>query len=154
MHLSLPALGDKRRSGLGCLRFPGGRVLENALTAHAPEHRLAPGASPSMEKTPMAAGLRARRPVDLLELAVARVQDAEESRKSNGCEEISFFLFPHAADACWSCLEPPVKSLCPDSSAPGPNSALTQDSGKHLRPLWSRGFLLCILVQVKCWILL
>jgi hypothetical protein len=84
-----------------------------------------------MEKTPMAAGLRTRRPVDLLEPAVARVQDAEESRKSNGWEEISFFLFPHAADACWSCLEPPVKPLCPDSSAPGLNSALTESTSDH-----------------------
>jgi hypothetical protein len=50
-----------------------------------------------MGKTPVAAGLRAWRPVDLFKPAVARVEDAEESRKSNAWEEISFFLFPHAA---------------------------------------------------------
>jgi hypothetical protein len=33
----------------------------------------------------------------LFKPAVARVEDAEESRKSNAWEEISFFLFPHAA---------------------------------------------------------
>jgi hypothetical protein len=87
-----------------------------------------------MAKTPMAAGLKAWRPVDLLKPTVARVQHAEASPKSKWWEEMPFFLFPHAGDARWSCLEPPdaAKTLCFGSSTSRPNSALAQDLGKEI----------------------